>query len=146
MASPVFHCLQQEVSRSVRVCLAVQARTQRAMMARERMTTNENSESALSAVQAFANQCIAEVKKALKRFGEYSYYDKGASEVLDLNSLLAEARKLTPGDVGRALLLLIDYEHGEPLARGIVHGLDESYASSEWNEMMGVDARLADLY
>ena len=37
-----------------------------------------------------AKECIKKIDEALKEFGRYSYYDKGAEEVMDIPAIVLE--------------------------------------------------------
>lgn len=50
-------------------------------------------------------EVIKEINKALKQFGEYSYYDKGASEVLDVEKIVDRIvdKYKTPKEIAKFL-------------------------------------------
>jgi hypothetical protein len=54
---------------------------------------------------------INTIEEALKEFGRYSYYDKGADEVMENNTLLI--RQLPQTDRLTVVKELMDYEHGQ---------------------------------
>ena len=62
---------------------------------------NENATN--QKIEALATRCVAEIKEAVRQFGSYSYNDKGPTEVMDVDSLVAELRQLAPADAASVL-------------------------------------------
>ena len=50
-----------------------------------------------------AKEILQELRDALEQFGTYSFDDKGAYEVMDLNSISSSLRKLPSDMVGKIL-------------------------------------------
>ncbi len=95
--------------------------------------------------EARAKKYVADIKKALKRFGEYNYYDKGASEVMDMRQIGNELGQLTVADVAETLKLVKDgfTEHYEPFVRACVSNLD---SWPGFDELLEKNDWLAELY
>ena len=71
-----------------------------------------------------AQAYINEIKAALKKFGEYSYYDKGASEVM-----LIDAKPfLSLPQIERVIVAkeLMAYKHGEPFCMELAGDIDRA--------------------
>ena len=56
---------------------------------------------------------IKSIKQALKMFGEHSFYDKGADEVMDINTKPIE--KLPQVERVKVIKELMAYKHGQNL-------------------------------
>ena len=86
---------------------------------------------------------ILDIKSALKQFGEYSYYDKGPSEVMDMDSYYREFKSMTPGDTEKILLEVLKNKHGELFVSDVLGNLQDM--PEEWfSELLSNDT-LADL-
>lgn len=75
--------------------------------------------------QSFNKFAETKIKEALRLFGEYPFYDKGPNEVMDIDELVREAKKLPIEELISELKLLATYEHGEPVVSVILHSVDE---------------------
>ena len=47
-----------------------------------------------------------EINEAIKQFGEYSFYDKGPDEIMNIGPYITEAESMTPNDVADVLVQL----------------------------------------
>ena len=67
---------------------------------------------------------LSALKVALKKYGTYQFDDKGPSEVIDVDSLVAEVRELSSKDAAEAIKLIVeghkDCDRGATLARSIL--------------------------
>lgn len=86
-----------------------------------------------------AKKYKADIKKALKSFGEYSYYDKGASDVMSMGPVLTELKALSVPDVAETLRLVKDKnKHADPFLKAVVldlqdwPGFDELLDQHKW--------------
>lgn len=57
-----------------------------------------------------AKEIIQEIKTALKQFGEYTYHDKGAHEVMDLSSIKQKMDDMTAEQIIQVLKEVQDNE------------------------------------
>lgn len=73
----------------------------------------------------FEDRAYAELLTAKKRFGEHTYHDKGAYEVMDVESLNREVKRMGVAKAGSAMVALAKMDDTEVLVRSIVLGLDE---------------------
>ncbi len=72
-----------------------------------------------------SKEIIKQLKTALKKFGEYSFLDKGPSEVMFVDPIVAELKKMSAADAGRVLKEVAGaHEHGQFLANHLVSCLD----------------------
>lgn len=62
---------------------------------------------------------------AKKRFGEYTYHDKGAHEVMDIDELVQELRKLSDEEAIEELLLLSEEDDTFLLVSGILQSVED---------------------
>lgn len=74
---------------------------------------------------SFSKMAFAALKDAKKQFGEYSYHDKGADEVMDVGELVTELRKLPIEEVVSELLLLADMDDTHILLCSILGSIED---------------------
>lgn len=91
-----------------------------------------------------AIKVIDDINKALRQFGEYTYYDKGAEEVFDVDALVSELRPLTGDEIGQILADVLTYEHGRPVVSSVLSALD-NVEDAKWDAIMAYEG-LEDLY
>ena len=72
-----------------------------------------------------AKACKQAIKKALKEFGAYSYFDKGPDEVMDLTPFVSSFRKLTNKDRVKILKELARSDEGELFVESLIARLEE---------------------
>ena len=79
------------------------------------------------------NECLTELGVALKRFGTYSFDDKGPYEVMDVESLARKLRVMPVAEATSVLLELAscnEYDgRSNELARALVGELED------WDEL-----------
>jgi hypothetical protein len=79
------------------------------------------------------NECLAELGWALKRFGTYSFDDKGPSEVMDIDRWVEKLRGMPVAEATTVLLELAscnEYDgRSNELARALVGELED------WDEL-----------
>lgn len=70
---------------------------------------------------------LAKLNEALKKFGTYSFDDKGADEIMDIASINGKLRKLSPEKAGLILKEVINSSNkrGKALAECLVSDLDD---------------------
>ncbi len=73
----------------------------------------------------FAELAFHRLLAAKVMFGNYSYHDKGANEVMDLGELTPLLRAMTPREAGTALEELEQMEDTNPLVQDLVSSLDD---------------------
>jgi len=61
-----------------------------------------------------AKECIKRIDEALYEFGRYSYYDKGADEVMDIPDVVLELKGMTKDEILSVLTEVSKYEHAKP--------------------------------
>jgi hypothetical protein len=87
-------------------------------------------------------ECLEKMTEALKRFGTYSYDDKGPNEVMDIPNLVAQIRALPVEEAGEVLLEIANSPtkklRGAPLASAILMDLQD------WDELFEIP-EVADL-
>ena len=80
--------------------------------------------------------CLDEIGVALKRFGTYSYDDKGPHEVMDVDSLEEKMRSLSAQDAGDVILELAKSKkhdgRGEYLASTLLCNMQD------WDELFEI--------
>lgn len=86
---------------------------------------------------ALVERCLSELGQALKRFGTYSFDDKGPVEVMDLEELIDEIRQLPVEDAVAVLQTLDASEEYEgrasTLASELIAGMQD------WDELFEQD-------
>jgi hypothetical protein len=88
---------------------------------------------------------LKQLKSALKQFGTYSFDDKGAHEVMDLDAICAELRSMPAKDAGKVMKQVEagDKERGQALVDQLASNMDES--PEKWFEevlrVSGITAR-----
>ena len=78
---------------------------------------------------------IKDIKTALDQFGTYTYYDKGAEEVMDMYSYLNKASKMDADELAKILLEVLDYEHGSQFVSCLLCDLD-FMPDDYWDKLM----------
>lgn len=72
------------------------------------------------------NECLSKLKIALKKFGDYNFFDKGPSEVMDIRYLAKRFRELNVNDAIETFKgILKEPEYGERLASSIFCELED---------------------
>jgi len=72
-----------------------------------------------------AKECIKRIDEALKEFGRYSYYDKGADEVMDIPDVVLELKGMTKDEILSVLTEVSKYEHAKPFLCAVIGSLDD---------------------
>lgn len=83
------------------------------------------------------NEAVKDIKKGIKKFGEYSYYDEGASAVMDIDKWVSALSALPPVEA-REFLLQVEahpYEHTELFVQSCVSNLD-GQPDDWWDEFI----------
>lgn len=93
---------------------------------------------------SICNQIIADINYALRMFGEYHYYDKGASEVMDCRKWKHILSKMPANDVADILIDVLKNEHGQPFVCDVVVRFDDS-DEQYWDILMSHE-QLAKFY
>jgi hypothetical protein len=90
----------------------------------------------MSADRVYA-ECTDALHKGLKEFGEYSYNDKGSSEILEIQPLEDSLKGLGPKGAAEVLNRLYESENGERLTSDLVCALDfwGGEDGNEFNDM-----------
>jgi len=87
------------------------------------------------------------ITSALRDFGEYAYYDKGAQDVMDIHPFQLEIERATVDDctrIGTELAELSEWEHGSRFITSVLVASD-GIADEQW-EALTKDERVARLY
>jgi hypothetical protein len=72
-----------------------------------------------------SKEIIDEINYALKQFGEYTYNDKGAREVMDLEPITEELKTMSAEDVLKVLTEVeTNHPNPEPFLYSIICSLD----------------------
>jgi len=77
-------------------------------------------------------EIITAIKLALKEFGEYTYYDKGAAEVMDIPAIVERLKLMTNAEIV-AVLGELDKVESEVVDTGPCLS-DICYAFDDWTE------------
>ena len=72
-----------------------------------------------------AKECIKRIDEALKEFGRYSYYDKGADEVMDISDVVLELKGMTKDEILSVLTEVSKYEHARPFLSAVMGSLED---------------------
>lgn len=84
-------------------------------------------------------EMLEEIELALKRFGEYTYLDKGPGEVMDVDVFVGEVRQLPVAEAGEVLLeLAAASSYGAQLASDLLCDMQD------WDEIFD-NEEVADL-
>lgn len=73
----------------------------------------------------FEDLAFQELVLAKKQFGEYTYHDKGADEIMDVDSLVREVKRMGARQAGESLSALATKEDTYGLMSAIILSLDE---------------------
>ncbi len=83
-----------------------------------------------------AQESLKAIGVAFKQFGEYSFFDKGPQEVMDVGSLVEKYRTLSAEEAGAAILELAQSEKhkgaGEILASSLLCDMQD------WDELFEI--------
>ena len=84
------------------------------------------------AVEEMVQSMIAEIKTALRQFGEYTFHDKGPSEVMNLHDIANRLRAMPVADAVQALESVVAArpEEGERFVSELMVGSLE-----DWDEL-----------
>lgn len=88
---------------------------------------------------SLAQDAFDALQIAKKMFGEYSYHDKGAIEVMDVDFYVREFRKLPPAIAAQEFIKLSEMEDTGRLVSDILCDLQD------WDELFEADSRIGDL-
>ena len=72
-----------------------------------------------------AKECIKRIDEALKEFGRYSYYDKGADEVMDIPDVVLELKGMTKDEILSVLTEVSKHERANPFLCAVIGSLDD---------------------
>lgn len=83
-----------------------------------------------------AADILTELGTALKQFGTYSFDDKGAYEVMDIDAIAAQLREMTAANAAKVIIEVARSKkykgRGLSVAETIVEQLDD------WNELFDI--------
>ena len=87
------------------------------------------------------NKLIKDLEIALERFGTYSYYDKGADEVMDINGWMAKLDKLTIKELGTTLSYVLDNHKDSGNLVECIIGCSDHRKENDFDELLDMDER-----
>ena len=87
------------------------------------------------------NELIEDLKYALERFGTYSYHDKGADEVMDINSWMKKLDKLTIKELGTTLSYVLDNHKDSGNLIECIIGSSDHREENDFDELLDMDER-----
>lgn len=87
------------------------------------------------------NKLIKDLKSALKRFGTYSYYDKGADEVMDINGWMKKLDKLTVKELGTTLSYVLDNHKDSGNLVECIISCSDHREENDFGELLNMDKR-----
>ena len=100
---------------------------------------NESLDS--SEVQKMGDELISDLKKGIRMYGEYSYHDKGADEVMNVRGWMNKLNKLTVKELGNILSYVLDnHTDSQNLVDHIISDSDHR-EESEFGELLDMDER-----
>lgn len=79
----------------------------------------------MNSFDTFADRAFEALLKAKKKFGEYSYHDKGADGIMDTSPFDNELKKMGLEKAREQLLKLNEMEDTFNLMRSLIGGLDD---------------------
>lgn len=92
-----------------------------------------------------SEEILNKMRLAIKKFGEYTFEDKGASEVMDIRELVAALSALSAVDARKVLEEVHDADrYGAILAGELVCGLDGQ--PTDWWDTLMESQTLQELY
>lgn len=94
-----------------------------------------------------ASEIKTDIKKAIKQFGEYTYFDKGPREVLDISKYINSFKEMKGEEVSNILfdLLAVDKKYGEAFVSAVLVELQD-WDDANWSEMFLVHPELEKLF
>lgn len=120
------YSLQYEPMARIELPPRPETRVQRIQRERLEQTGKKPAKAARKPV--FAHELVTAVDQAIAEYGEYTYLDKGANEVIDVKAIALRLEGMN-ATVIRDVLVEFIQQKGEhlatPLAESLVHGLDE---------------------
>ena len=93
--------------------------------------------------QAVEQKIINDIEHGLKQYGQYTYYDKGAHEVIDMWTLGSLLKEIGPKGAAWVLLRVKEHEHGGKFVQDMLLNLD---GWEEFDDLMNESTELADMY
>lgn len=86
---------------------------------------------------------IQQIKTALKDFGEYTFGDKGADEVMDIRSVVKSLSSMDIPEIGKILSQVLDtqevkYNFTSEFVSSVISGLDHM---DDFEELFDIDDR-----
>lgn len=72
-----------------------------------------------------AKQCITQINKAVRQFGEHNYYDKGPQEVMDIAAVCKSMEGMTAEQIGDVLNTVKESKHGEQFVSTMLVSLQD---------------------
>ena len=98
--------------------------------------------------QITSDECVAAIKEALKMFGEYAYFDKGAGEIMFMQDFTDRFHTMKPQEVGIILIEVRDKlgkRYASKFVQAIVSCSD--CMPEEWfSALLNFDPYLTDMY
>lgn len=83
-----------------------------------------------------SSEITEKITTAIRQFGEYSLLDKGAHEVIDIDSIIESLRDMTERDILKVLTEVSKTKFGPDVLTSIVHGLDGE-EGEKWDNLFG---------
>ena len=71
-----------------------------------------------------AKECIKLIDAALKEFGRYTYFDKGAYEVMDIDAISNRLKTMTKDEILAVLTEVAINDRAGPFLSAIIQSLD----------------------
>lgn len=95
--------------------------------------------SVLDKENEFIEECFTAIQQALKEFGSYTFLDKGASEVMDVDVIAKKIRAMSEEESGRILeKIALSNEYGERLVCDLLYELQD-VSSTVWEHWMSIE-------
>ena len=87
-------------------------------------------------------ECLKRIKTAIKQFGEYSYYDKGPTEVMDMGEIDLQMKDMNSKQIGDLLMCMRKKKYGEEFVREVLCCLQDRKDLDDLYD----DERVSDLF
>lgn len=90
--------------------------------------------------EQLARKIIYDISEAIKEFGEYTYYDKGANEVMSVTTFVDDFRDMSIIEVRDVLAQIMTYKHGKPFVSDAIQRLSEYLSDEDYRTLLEDEA------
>lgn len=86
-----------------------------------------------------AKEYVRDIKAALKQFGRYSYFDKGAEEVMEISTAVNTLKMMTAEQIVLVLTEVAKFKDAEPFLRAVFYRLQDWENKAEADALFETD-------